>query len=128
MTFAHVGGLPLEETLAASGPALLTALAAAAAQLRRKLGIATRKGGGFAPCAGRRARVPSQPEPRMTDRPPTSPADAPLRAVPEPHVDCQAASGSSAPVEHVRMRCPALIATLVAMARASSGVDDQEAV
>jgi hypothetical protein len=36
MTFAHVGGLPLEETLAASGPALLTALGAAAAQLRAR--------------------------------------------------------------------------------------------
>ena len=36
MTFAHVGGLPLEETLAASGPALLMALGALGAQLRAK--------------------------------------------------------------------------------------------
>jgi hypothetical protein len=36
MTFAHVGGLPLEETLATGGPALLTALGALVAQLRAR--------------------------------------------------------------------------------------------
>jgi hypothetical protein len=36
MTLAHVGGLPLEETLATGGPALLTALGALAAQLRAR--------------------------------------------------------------------------------------------
>ena len=34
MTVAHVGGLPLEETIAAGGPALLAALGALGAQLR----------------------------------------------------------------------------------------------
>jgi hypothetical protein len=39
VTFAHVGGLPLEETIAAGGPALLTALGALGAQLRaRRIG------------------------------------------------------------------------------------------
>ena len=37
MTIAHIAGMPLEETLAAAGPALLTALAAAVAQLRVRL-------------------------------------------------------------------------------------------
>jgi hypothetical protein len=36
MTSAHVGGLPLEETLAAGGPALLTALGVTLAQLRAR--------------------------------------------------------------------------------------------
>ena len=36
MTLAHVAGLPLEETLATGGPALLTALGALAAQLRAR--------------------------------------------------------------------------------------------
>jgi hypothetical protein len=36
MTLAHVGGLPLEETLATGGPALLTAMGALAAQLRAR--------------------------------------------------------------------------------------------
>jgi hypothetical protein len=36
MMFAHVGGLPLEETLATGGPALLTALGALTAQLRAR--------------------------------------------------------------------------------------------
>jgi hypothetical protein len=31
---AHIGGLPIEETVSAGGPALLTALAVAAAKLR----------------------------------------------------------------------------------------------
>jgi hypothetical protein len=55
----------------------------------------------------------------MTDRAPTIPPSDPQRAVSERPVDRPAPSGSSAPVEHVRTRCPALIATLVAMARAS---------
>ena len=37
MTFAHVGGIPIEETLAAGGPALLAALGALAAHLRARL-------------------------------------------------------------------------------------------
>jgi hypothetical protein len=37
MTLAHIAGIPVEETLAATGPALLTALAAAIAQLRARL-------------------------------------------------------------------------------------------
>jgi hypothetical protein len=36
MTFAHIAGVPLEETLAAGGPALLTALGVLAAQLRAR--------------------------------------------------------------------------------------------
>ena len=36
MTLAHIAGLPLEETLAMGGPALLTALAAAVASLRSR--------------------------------------------------------------------------------------------
>ena len=36
MTFAHIGGLPLEETLATGGPALLTALGALGARLRAR--------------------------------------------------------------------------------------------
>ena len=34
MTLAHIAGIPLEETLAMGGPALLTAIAAAVARLR----------------------------------------------------------------------------------------------
>jgi hypothetical protein len=34
LPFAHIGGLPIEETLASSGPVLLVALGAAAAKLR----------------------------------------------------------------------------------------------
>jgi hypothetical protein len=67
MIVAHVGGLPLEETLAAGGPALLTALGATVAQLHARLrrkrstaGLGTReaKNGSFARCApvGRRLR------------------------------------------------------------------------
>ena len=37
MIFAHVAGLPIEETLATGGPALLTALTFAAAGLRARL-------------------------------------------------------------------------------------------
>ena len=37
MIVAHVAGIPLEETLAAGGPALLAALGAAVAQLRGRL-------------------------------------------------------------------------------------------
>ena len=36
MTFAHIAGLPLEETVLAAGPALLAALGAAATQLRAR--------------------------------------------------------------------------------------------
>ena len=36
--FAHVGGLPIEETLASLGPALLVAFGVASAQLRARLG------------------------------------------------------------------------------------------
>ena len=35
--FAHVGGMPIEETLAMSGPGLLLALGAASATLRGHL-------------------------------------------------------------------------------------------
>lgn len=41
MIFAHVAGLPIEETLATGGPALLTVLTFAAAGLRARL----RRGG-----------------------------------------------------------------------------------
>jgi hypothetical protein len=34
--FAHVGGLPIEETLASGGPALLAAVGAIAARLRAR--------------------------------------------------------------------------------------------
>jgi hypothetical protein len=61
----------------------------------------------------------------MTERAPTSPPDDPKRAASERPVDRHA---PSAPVEHVRTRCPRLIATLVAMARASSGLDDRNVV
>ena len=37
MIVAHVGGVPIEETLAAGGPALLTAVGAAVAQLHARL-------------------------------------------------------------------------------------------
>jgi len=37
MTFAHVGGLPIEETLATGGPALLTILGAFGATWRARL-------------------------------------------------------------------------------------------
>jgi hypothetical protein len=50
MIVAHVGGIPIEETLAASGPALLTAVGAALSQLHARLrrrrpevGVARRK-------------------------------------------------------------------------------------
>ena len=50
MIVAHVGGVPIEETLAAGGPALLTAVGAAVAQLHARLrrrrpevGVASRK-------------------------------------------------------------------------------------
>jgi hypothetical protein len=64
MIFAHVAGLPLEETLAASGPALLTALGAAVAQLharlrRKRFGTRGAKDGSFARCAPLRRRVRS---------------------------------------------------------------------
>jgi hypothetical protein len=36
LLFAHIGGLPIEETLASSGPALLVALGAVAAKLRAR--------------------------------------------------------------------------------------------
>ena len=37
MTFAHLGGIPIEETLASLGPALLAALGLAWANLRVRL-------------------------------------------------------------------------------------------
>jgi hypothetical protein len=36
MTLAHVGGIPLEEAVAAGGPVLLTVFGAVAAQLRAR--------------------------------------------------------------------------------------------
>lgn len=36
MTLAHIAGLPIEETIAMGGPALLTAIAAAVASLRSR--------------------------------------------------------------------------------------------
>ena len=44
MTFAHVGSLPIEETLATGGPALLTVLTAVAARLRTRLRRGQRTG------------------------------------------------------------------------------------
>jgi hypothetical protein len=65
MTFAHVGGLPVEETLAMGGPALFTALGALAAQLRarrtrrrradRQRRIAAHTSAMKRPCTGSRA-------------------------------------------------------------------------
>jgi hypothetical protein len=80
MIVAHVGGLPLEETLAAGGPALLTALGAAVAQLRARLrrkrstaGLGTReaKNGSFARCApmGRRLRSETANNSRSQEEP-----------------------------------------------------------
>jgi hypothetical protein len=37
MTFAHVGGLPIEETLLGGGPALFAVLAAVTATVRARL-------------------------------------------------------------------------------------------
>jgi hypothetical protein len=37
MIFAHIGGIPLEETLAGGGPALFTVLAAVTATVRARL-------------------------------------------------------------------------------------------
>ena len=37
MTLAHVGGIPVEETIGALGPALLVVLGAASAALRARL-------------------------------------------------------------------------------------------
>jgi hypothetical protein len=45
VSFAHVGGLPLEETLATGGPALLTLLTAVAAMFRARFrGLRQRTG------------------------------------------------------------------------------------
>jgi hypothetical protein len=51
MIVAHIGGVPLEETLAMGGPALLTAVGAAMAQIRaRRFGRRrAREGRGRAP-------------------------------------------------------------------------------
>jgi hypothetical protein len=43
MTLAHVAGLPVEETLATGGPALLAALTAFVAALRARLGRRSRE-------------------------------------------------------------------------------------
>ena len=67
MTTAHIAGLPIEETLAMSVPALLTALGAAVAQLRARrrpeIGIARRKMGPSARCSPAGARVRSLQNP-----------------------------------------------------------------
>jgi hypothetical protein len=44
--FAHVGGIPIEETLASFGPALLVGLGVAWAQLRARLRRVRSRGGG----------------------------------------------------------------------------------
>ena len=67
MTVAHIAGVPLEETLAMGGPALLAALGVAVSRLRAlrprrrpELGIAKRKTGSFARCAPAGARLRSE--------------------------------------------------------------------
>jgi len=63
----------------------------------------------------------------MTERPPTDSK----WALPGRSVDRYEVNDTTAPVAHVRTRCPALIATLVAMARASKdaqGVDGRPGV
>jgi hypothetical protein len=57
----------------------------------------------------------------MTERAPLSAPDDPRRAESGTPADRRVAS---APVEHVRARCPTLIDTLVAMARASRDGQD----
>jgi hypothetical protein len=63
MIIAHIGGVPIEETLAAGGPALLTAVGAAVSQLharlrrrRREVGVASRKMDGL-PHVGMQGRA-----------------------------------------------------------------------
>jgi hypothetical protein len=46
VTFAHIAGLPIEETIAMGGPALLTAIAAAVASLRSRWPTQKRRQGG----------------------------------------------------------------------------------
>jgi hypothetical protein len=46
--FAHVGGIPIEETLASLGPALLVGVAATWANLRARLRGARRRAGAHA--------------------------------------------------------------------------------
>jgi hypothetical protein len=64
MIYAHVAGIPLEETLAMGGPALLTALGAAGTQHHARLGRrrSTRdaKNGPSARCAPTGARLRSR--------------------------------------------------------------------
>jgi hypothetical protein len=55
--FAHVGGVPVEETLASSGPALLVALGVARAQLRARLRPDSSRASAHAPVEGGRASL-----------------------------------------------------------------------
>jgi hypothetical protein len=59
LPFAHVGGIPIEETLASFGPALLIGLGVAWANLRARLrrGALWRRGARPARTKGRPARV-----------------------------------------------------------------------
>ena len=56
--FAHVGGLPVEETLGAFGPALLVGFGVAWARLRAHLRSMRSNGRGLRPGPGREARLP----------------------------------------------------------------------
>ena len=55
--FAHVGGIPIEETLASLGPALLVAFGVASAQLRARLRAVRSRAGAHPPRARQRREV-----------------------------------------------------------------------
>jgi uncharacterized membrane protein len=56
--FAHIGGIPIEETLASLGPALLVAFGVAWAQLRARLRPLRSRAGGPRKKAARSAGGP----------------------------------------------------------------------
>jgi hypothetical protein len=58
---AHVGGIPIEETLASLGPALLAGLGVAWADLRSRLGRVRAHPGAHASGARQRARSADAP-------------------------------------------------------------------
>jgi hypothetical protein len=64
--FAHVGGIPIEETLASLSPALLVVLGVAWAQLRARLRPDRSRAGTHAPVTGGRASLTSSRS-RATD-------------------------------------------------------------
>ena len=58
---AHVGGIPIEETLASFGPALLVAFGVASAQLRARLRRMRSRANAHAPSAQERRRTAGAP-------------------------------------------------------------------